>query len=810
MSFQDCIDNAKKDGTLTQDQAREATELFEEIKNPKDTYDALKRIYTEKKRRRGLQVRNWKNITRNLEEYRDLRGRVNYGKAAEALFAHDGLARYSNIEFREQVIERTATRKLYNVLATFRRNLIGQTRNKATLTNMVREVFGEATEDASAKEMAAAWREAAEYLRQRFNSAGGQIGLRLDWGLPQIHDTLKVRLSSFEEWRDFIQPKLNRNKMIDEQTGLKMSDARLEIALKQVYETISTDGFSKINPSGVSLGKSLASRRTDHRFLVFKSADDWLEYQTKFGNDNPFDVMFSHIKSMSKDIAMLEVLGPNPKATINFLKQTIEKKAALKKDTKLKAAAKKSSEKIDALYASLTGASNSPVSAKFASTFVGLRQILQSAQLGAASISAITDVNFQRMARQFTGLPQVSTLSQYLKFMNPLGAEEKGKLAVRLGLIADGWSTLASGQMRYVGETSGPEISRRIADAVMRASLLSPWTQAGRWAFGMEFLGTIADNAGKKFDELDVNFRTTMERYGIGSDSWDIIRSTKPYEYEGATFIRAEDIEFRTDINKTLARDLATRVMEMVETETNFAVPSSSVRGRVALTGDTRPGTIPGEMTRSFAMYKNFGVTLVNTHLYRGASQKGGAAKTQYFLDLVISTTIMGALALQLKEMSKGRDPRPMTDAEFWGAAFLQGGGLGIFGDFLFSDLNRFDRGLAETIAGPVVGFANDVKNLTLGNLIEASSGKDPNVASDLIKFLGRYTPGSSIWYARLAFERGLGDRLREWVDPQARTKMRRLESRYRREYGQRYWWQPGAALPTRAPNIDNILAERR
>tara|TARA_B100000123_G_C25448010_1_gene304717 strand:- start:37 stop:549 length:513 start_codon:yes stop_codon:yes gene_type:complete len=170
----------------------------------------------------------------------------------------------------------------------------------------------------------------------------------------------------------------------------------------------------------------------------------------------------------------------------------------------------------------------------------------------------------------------------------------------------------------------------------------------------------------------------------------------------------------------------------------------------------------------------------------------------------------MGALALQLKEMSKGRDPRPMTDAEFWTAAFLQGGGLGIYGDFLFADVNRFDRGLAETIAGPVVGFANDVRKLTIGNLMEAAYGEDTKVASELINFAGRYTPGASLWYMRLGLERMVLDQMKMMADPQARQKFRKLEGRYRRDYGQRYWWRPGRSQPQRKPNVENILAERQ
>ncbi len=823
MSLRGCIDNAETEGTITPEQASEARDLFDDLETQyqgrmspgqaasqagRDTFSALENIALHRKRQKILAYQNWKQITKNLDEYRNYRGEVDPYRAAIAHLARDEGAKFSAFENRVNAVTNAATRSMYNVLASFRKNLIGGTRNKAKLHSMVREVFGEETGDASAREFAQAWAKTAEYLRQRFNAAGGRIVQRQGWGLPQFHDTLQVRKATFQEWRDFIAPRLNVERMVDEGTGLPMTPARLELALKDVYETIRTDGMAKITPGAAAgRGKSMANRRTDHRFLVFRDADSWMEYQTKFGNPDAFDTMMGHISTMSRDIALMEILGPNPRSTINFMKTTIAKRAA--GDVAEESRANRAGKKLEDLYMAATGNVNTPVGGgRFAATMAGIRQVLQSAQLGAASISALTDINFQRIARRSAGLPQVRTVTQYLDQLNPLTVEERGKTAIRMGLIAEGWMTVAAAQMRYVGDISGPEITRRIADFTMKASLLSPFTNAGRWAFGMEFYGTLADNVGRAFNDLDPALRQTLEKYGIGSDKWDIIRSTDPYEYEGATFLRAEDIEFRDDINPRLAQDLATRVMEMVDAETNFAVPSSSLKGRATLIGNTQPGTLQGELLRSFAMYKNFGVTLVNTHLMRGMAQAGIKGKGGYFADLLISTTVMGAFAMQLKEMSKGRDPRPMEGTEFWLAAFLQGGGVGIYGDFLFSDVNRFDRGLAETISGPVVGFVNDVRKLTVGNLLEAAHGEDTNAATEAVNFASRYTPGASLWYMRLGLERMVFDRMKRYTDPKAGQKMRRLESRYRREYGQRYWWRPGRDEPGRSPDLGNMLSD--
>ena len=818
MSFRDCINDAEGKKELTADQAKEARELFDGLEAEyqgrmntaaaqaqagADAFDTIRKQAMQRKRLKAMQLRTWQGIKRDIASYRGIDGKPNEVEGAYALFEEDQLSTYSSITQREGSIKGEAFGEMNRVLGEFRRNIVGEVRQKATLNNMVREVFGENTGDASAREFAKAWQAASELLRKRFNRAGGAIAKRTDWGMPQNHDQIAVSKAGYTAWRDFIGDRLDRDKMIDEQTGLRFSDEKLELVLTDVYESIRTDGLNKLTPGAQGYGKSLGNRRQDHRFLSFETATGWLEYQKKFGDANSFDTMISHITNMSRDISLMEILGPNPAATLQFLKQTLVKNAKTEKAVKQ---AKAADTKIDNLYMFVTGKNNSPVNAFWASTFAGTRQILQSAQLGSASISAITDLNFQRMARSFAGLPQTSTLSGYLKQLAPLGQREKGELAIRLGLIAEGWTSLAAGQMRYVGDVSGPEITRRISDFVMRASLLSPMTSAGRWSFGMEFLGFMAQSRNLKFNELEPNFKRTFERYGLGESAWNQIRSTDLYNFEGATFLRPADIRARTDLTTSQAEFLTTRILEMVNSETNLAVPSTNMRGRLTLQGDTRPGTVAGELTRSFGMYKGFGITLVNTHLVRGMSQEGVRGKGTYFADLLISSTLMGALALQLKEMSKGRDPRPMDTQEFWGAAFLQGGGLGIYGDFLFSERNRFGGGLAQTVAGPNVQLVGDVLDLSIGNVLQAASGEDTNVGAELVRFAQDYTPGSSLWYARLGLERVWWDRLQIMTDPKAKQKMRKRERKYKKDYGQKYWWAPGDARPTRSPNIDNAL----
>jgi hypothetical protein len=215
-----------------------------------------------------------------------------------------------------------------------------------------------------------------------------------------------------------------------------------------------------------------------------------------------------------------------------------------------------------------------------------------------------------------------------------------------------------------------------------------------------------------------------------------------------------------------------------------------------------------GELSRSLALYKQFPVTMISTHLARGAFTLSGLERGRYLAELLIGLTVMGAISVQARNIIKGKDPQDMSQPNFWPQAFLAGGGAGIFGDFLFSDVNRYGGGMIETLAGPVGGLIDDSTRLTMGNLHEFIAGKETKFAAEAVNFAHRYTPGSNAWYSRLALERIVWDRLREMADPNASQSFRRIQQRARREYGQEFWWKPGAPTPERAPDLGAVAGE--
>lgn len=818
MSLGTCIPGMVARGEITPEKAQEMSTLYGELEQQfrrqfgdqaaaaMATDAALKQLEAAallKKRQALGQVRAQQSALKNMDAFGGGRkGGPIDPNAGVALFDRDSRAGYSNVEARRKAVRGRAHAMIDGILADHSSNVLGVVRNRAQLDDIVRELFGQDSGNLAAKELADAWSRSAEMLRQRFNSAGGDIGKMEKWGLPQAHDTRAVRAAGYEAWRAEILTRLDRGRMIDQRTGMAFSDQGLELALRDVFETIRTDGWNKRAPGANQGVGKVANRRSDPRFLIFKSAEDWAGYQAKFGAGTAFDAMMGHIDGMARDIALMEILGPNPAATVGWLKDTIEKSAATATDPGSKAIDKAfaGTKQIDRLYDEISGGAGRPENHTLALRFSTLRSLQTSAKLGSATLSAVTDLAFQMSTRRFNGLPAAKMLGDYVKLMRP-GAQEDQKLAVRLGLIANEWGQRAAAQGRYLNEELTGEVSRRLAEGVLRVSGLSRWTEAGRWAFGMEFLGHITDESVKPFDKLEPAFRSALERYGIGADGWDAIRKTPLEDDRGVPWLKPQNVENRA---------LGDRLLEMILSETDYAVPTADLRTRAMFNSLAPRGTWAGEIARSALLFKSFGVSMVMMQ-GRRIMEQAGPNRARYAAGLFIGTTLMGALAMQLKAIAGGRDPRPMDEVPFvdpktgkatinpgfWGAAVAQGGGFGIFGDFIQSAENRFGGSWGDTLAGPLINDAQDLVNIPFS--------KKPGWAA--AKLARQELPGGSLWYLKLAFDRIITDEIQEAIDPDYRKSWRRMKKRAAEQRTQ-FYWEPGETAPDRAPDFSNALGE--
>ena len=279
MSAGVCIPDLIENGKIPKGKGAEALRRYGELLNIYDqqmggaaaeamaTDQVLKQLAgeaLEKKRRTLLQVKAQQTAATSMRGYDggSAAGGPVDPRAAVALLDRDGRASYSNVEGRSRAVRGQAHAMMDRILSDHSRNLIGQVRNRAQLVDIVRELFGRDTGNLAAKEMADAWDGTAEMLRQRFNAAGGDIGKLERWGLPQSHDSRAVRAAGFDAWRAAIVDRLDWARMIDRDTGLPFAADKRDKMLREVFETIRSDGWNKREAGAAGQG-AMASRHSD-------------------------------------------------------------------------------------------------------------------------------------------------------------------------------------------------------------------------------------------------------------------------------------------------------------------------------------------------------------------------------------------------------------------------------------------------------------------------------------------------------------------------------------------------------------------
>ena len=763
-AYSKCIDVAVQAGKISKSMGQEILKAD----SPEDAISNLVKNISREKREKAIQS------IRIAEAYDAIK---NHGSGDAMtglmnLMVKDisGKGNLLNVDSLGKAYSQKYMSKWADALSAFRTRTFGLSQDEEGLNNFIRAVFGEDVGDAKITKAAQDWLKLVDDMRSDFNGVGGSISKKDDFLLPQNHDMRSVKNAKFKDWRAFVINKLDRNKMVDDQ-GRVLSDANFEDSLEYVYETISTGGLNKAKDFTVrNLGTKLSRKGSEKRFLHFKDAESWMAYQNKFGKGDILTTLTDHMQAMGNDTALMRVFGTNPKQTFEILKTEAEK-LQLNRGKQVKDRTKGT---LDAVYKTVSGDINGGQLVTLADGMQVVRDLQVASKLGGAILSSVTDIATTLVTSIYNKVPAYKVFARQISLMNP--ANEKDRIfAARMGLIMDGWSGRAHSANRF-SDTYGTGLSAKIAEVVLRFSGLEAWTSAGRKAFGMEFAGMLSDNFSKTFGELDKGMQGVFKNYGINEADWNKFRVTEVLDLKGSKFA-------------DLTKDESFKFYSMILSETDYAVPTPDARVRAIATAGTERGTSWGQVARSAMMIKSFPITIATTHLYRGATQSTAGGRMSYLGGFALSTTLMGAVAIQLKDIAAGRNPRPMNDISDWRDAFIQGGSGSLFADYLLSDPEKYGNSYLETFGGPMGGLVNDTLSLTAGNLIELSEGDETNIAGESIRYAKNLIPDP--WQVQL-FKNSLMDNMRLYADPSYQSSINRMRSKRYKEFGQDYWWEQG------------------
>lgn len=676
----------------------------------------------------------------------------------------------------------------------------------------VREIFGKDTGDAGAKAAAKAWLETVEAQRQRFNAAGGDIRKLIYGYLPQPHDAVRIRAAGIAAWVRDVLPMVDRSRYTNPD-GRPMSDADLGQALEEAWRTIASDGWTKIEP-GVFRGQSaLANAGSQARVIHFATPEAYVEYLGKYGAGTVFDALSGHLGWMAKNIGLTEEFGPNPAALFRTMHDTAQQAGGTDRVALLM--------NTEDMWKTLTGEINNPQSQTAARIGQGLRNVEVFGKLQGALLSSVTDVPTYYTT---LGYNRLGFWQGTVNLLRAFGSDSR-EFADMAGLIAD---SKISDMNRWAEGNIGQGWTARLANATMKASLMNAWTDALRRGFSVTMMGGMARIARTPWEQLEAGDRARLERKGWSGEEWAVLQQVQPETWRNTPMLTPAAIQKAEGVDAALRDRAVSRLLGTITDEAEYASLAPDLATRTLQTGGLQKGTGKGELWRSLVLFKSFPIAMMTRHWNRMLNgDMTPAGKLTYGAALGFGMTLFGALALQLKDMAAGRDPRDMTGdqgddpaklAKFWGAAFAQGGGTGFLGDMLLSGEGRGGQSGASAaisgIVGPVVGSAFELGyDVILENVREAAQGKDTYAGAEAWRWARSHLPAINLWYARLAIDQAMLNQMQEALSPGYLAK---VQARAQRDWDSTYWWEPSdtglltgdMSSPERGPALERAIGE--
>lgn len=699
--------------------------------------------------------------------------------------------------------------------------------DKEMVTNIVRERFGDNSGDPVAKKISDKMGEVFEGMRERFNRSGGDIGKLDDWGLPQTHDLAKIVKVGKEAWVKKAEQLINTSKYVHED-GSYYSQQEIRELLEYSYDTLSSNGANKTEvgrQSTAGVSSKVTSRHSESRVLHFKDADAWLEYQAEFGGMPFVDLVEAHINGLSKDIALVENLGSNPKNAMRILMDAAEQKDWLKGVDA--STTGKTRKRAQTMFDEFMGA-NTPESEVLANLGLAYRSMNVASMLGGTTLSSFTDQAMIAKTASIHGIAYRKTFSELIGQLNPKNKEDR-ELAHSLGLATEEmlgsiarWSddglTSVSGKSQKLAR-----VSSAVASQVMRVSGLNALTAASKVGFTkmlMEKYGRLSrSKAWAELGELD---RELMQKTGLSERVWEVMRLAEPVvDRKGNQLMSARSI-YEIPDEKLLAFGDLERVRDEVASsfqahlldEQGMAVVEAGLRERTFMSAGQKKGTVTGEIFKSILQFKSFPAAFLMRHGSRAMSQPTKMSKAGYGASIFAMTTLLGALVVQLKELANGNDPQTMWDSDdpqktinFLTRSAVQGGGLSILGDILVAGTDTSGRGTSDFMVGPFGSDAKAVLGLTVGNFTQYYEGKDTNAANEAFKLFKNKIPAQNLWYTKAATNRMIFDEMQDMIAPGYREKLLRKAEREhdRTRFLGDFSWGSGFD-EARTPDFDRVI----
>jgi hypothetical protein len=683
----------------------------------------------------------------------------------------EGLKDYlKQVDLRQMTVAQEYTGGLLNDL--MKADLLEQYRSKAFETDIARELYNttgknpKPTASSQAKAIAELIHKRQFEAVARANRAGANISLLPGYITRQSHNSYAMRKAGYDKWRSFILPLLD----------FELTDKNID--LQQVFDNLATGEHmynmaeylpdSKPPLSGVNIMHRFEAMRKLH----FKSADAWLKYNGEYGTHPLAESIALNLGKLGKATGLLESIGSDPKEALRTLREyysgLIKSNAALNKGNNRHELSEfaflTKSSKPDHILDLIMGniAPENPTIAKLNSSWNSLRIM---ADLGSIVLSSIPDAATFAAEQVNNGIPILTAHANILKALtHSFSSAEKKEFARLLGCATD--NLLGSMHRELNAEYAVPNAINKAVNIFMRLNLMSWWDNNFKSTLGLILSHNLACQLKRPYAKAPRELRLLLERYDIGEHNWDIYRSLIKKADDGREYVLPAK-QVPDDINNNLRRYLRDRV--------DTGSPTTHASERYLTTRGTNAGTVEGALLRMFMQYKQYPVNYIARSLkdytvgqlpaHERTSTIGdiprGIARSKIFPNLIITATALGYLSIAAKKIAKGEEVPDPADYKTWEYALIKGGGLGFYGEFLFSQYNRYNHTFLQELFGArtadifvdVPAIYTDIKN---GNLEQAQAATQSLVCRNLAL-------GHSLFYLPVAANKLLDLDYKTW-----------------------------------------------
>ncbi len=660
--------------------------------------------------------------------------------------------------------------------------------------------------------------EYSETIRLKLNDRGANIQKLWGYIVRQSHDPYSIRDAAkklgknldemeadpnlkgsdinynknFTAWKNFVLDKLDKERTF---AGVDDIDQFMLFAYNSLVknENLKSDGadFSY----GARATKDVAKSSKFKRVLHFKTADDWFDYNDIFGVGNLKESFFSGLQTAGRNIGIMDTLGTKPAENFEKIRKAVAKRMVMDKRDQNTVSSKQFNKFISVVDGSIYTVENFGV-AKYSAI---ARALSSMAKLGGATVSAAADIGLYGSEMRYQGKSFLGGMFEAMSSLARIkNTKQKKDIAEMLGFIAD--NTIYDIAGRY---QVGDNLSKGFTKAqrfFFKVNLLSWWTNTLKEGAMLGMANYFAKQKNLSFDSLNPQLKNLFKVYNINSTKWNIIRKTAMEKADdGTEFINIglldqisdADVKKITGIDDLTTREIGIEkdkfkasVSGMLLDRSIYAVIEPDARVRATMTQGQLAGTAAGEALRFFFQFKAFPLSIVQKVLGRELDYfKGGKDDIQRGIvgmgAIVVTSGLLGYLSMTIKDFLKGRSPRDPTKTKTVMAAFLQGGGLGIYGDVLFQE-TRSGGDILGQLAGPVPLTAFDlVQAIKYG--IRGEGGKAGRTA---YRAVSQSIPFLNLFYLKTAFDYLIGYSIMETMSP---GTLRRMENRMRRDYNQEF-----------------------